>query len=299
MVVLGGGTLAYLVLATAGLAVLGAAVLVQRGELRVWYPMMTMAVVAVAGWFLTGVNRADAFLHGRYIEVMAPLLVALGVIGAATFPTKWALRAVFGAAVIAGLYGAWAGPGNNWVRPRSPVMMLGTEVGGAPFGGNFFEPGAAATVAVVVGMAFVGAAAYRHWAAGAVAAVAIAVGVWSGTVALDDLQSNSAMGQTQATLDMVVIDRIAIDIERIPPGVAAAIAWEVGLDRTVLDVDDQTTHVVLPVGVVPPAGATFAAGQPQPELPNGAAPEPDEPHDESVGAEPQLAGFTFWRLAAE
>lgn len=298
MAVLGTGTLAYLVLATAGLAVLGVAVVVQRGELRVWYPAMTLAVAAVAGWFLTGVDRADAFLHGRYIEVMAPLLVALGVIGAATFPTKLAMRTVFGASIVAGLFGAWAGPGNNWARPRSPVMMLGTEVGGAPWGGNFFEPGAAATVAVVVGMAFVGAAAYRHWAAGAVAVVAVGLGVWSGTIALDDLQNHSAVGQTQETLDAVAIERIAIDTEQIPPGLAAAIAWEVGLDRTALDIDAETTHVVLPVGVVPPDGALFAAGQTQPDMPGGQDNDPEEPHSADSPPEPELTGFTFWRLAS-
>ena len=253
------GTVAYLLLATAGLVVLGAMVLVRHRVVAATYLGMIVAVVAVAGWFLTGVDRSDAYLHGRYIEVMAPLLVALGVVAARELPRRLTNRLVVGGVVVAGLYGAWAGPGDNWARPRSPVMMLGTEVSGAPFGGDFFEPGAAASVAVVVGLAIVAAARRRTWAAPAVAAPLIAVAVLSGIAALDSLQEGSVVGHVQVALAGQRIDELVIDTERVPGNIAAAVAWEVGLDHASREIGIDTTHLLLPGDARPPPGATAVA----------------------------------------
>jgi hypothetical protein len=258
MVIRGLGTVAYLVLATAGLAVLGFAVLLRSRELRVWYLGMLGAVVLVAGWFLVGVERADAYLQGRYIEVMAPLLVALGVIGARELAPRLAVRLVAGAAIFAGLYGAWAGPGDNWARgPRSPVMMLGTEVGGAPFGGHLFEPGAAATVAVIVGVAMIVAARARSWMPPLIAAAAITVAVLSGIETLDQLQQRSVMGQVQAALADADIAQITIDADRVPSNLAGAVAWEVGFDRASTELEVDTTHLLLPADAPAPIDATL------------------------------------------
>ena len=70
MVIRGTGTVGYLVLATAGLAVIGVVVLLRSPPVGPWVFLQAVAVVVVAGWFLTGVQRADAYLHGRYIEVI-------------------------------------------------------------------------------------------------------------------------------------------------------------------------------------------------------------------------------------
>jgi hypothetical protein len=225
---------------------------------------MLAAVMAMAGWFLTGVGRSDAYLHGRYIDVMAPLLVALGVVGVRELAPAITARIVVVGGIGGGLYGAWAGPGDNWVRPRSPVMMLGTEVGGAPFGGDIFEPGAAATVALVVGLAFIGASRWRAtaWMPALVAGGAITLGVWSGLAALDSLQRDSVMGQVQAALADVEIDRIAIDTDRVPANVAAAVAWDVGLDHaserhSSFDRDPDATHLLLASDAPAPAGGTL------------------------------------------
>ncbi len=256
MAVHGGGTVAYLVLATAGLAVIGAVVIVNGRRGGAWYLAMVAAVVAIAGWFLTGVDRSDAYLHGRYIEVMAPLLVALGVVGLAALPRRFSLRLVVGAAVVAGIYGAWAGPGDVWTRPRSPVMMLGTEVGGAPFGGDFFEPGAATTMALLVGVALV-LARRRIWTTAIVAAAAVTLAVFSGIEALDQLQQGSVVGQVQMALAEIEIDEIVIDTGRVPSNLAGAVAWEVGFDRVSAGIDPGTTHLLLPSDAAGPADATL------------------------------------------
>ena len=253
------GTVAYLVLATAGLALLGVVLLLRSRELRVWYLAMVGAVVLVAGWFLTGVARSDAYLHGRYIEVMAPLLVALGVIGARELAPRTAIRIVVIGSIMAGIYGAWAGPGDNWARPRSPVMMLGTEVSGAPFGGNFFEPGAAASVAAIVGIAVIVASRRRPPILPVVAAMVVAVAVWSGIEALDQLQESSVVGQVQLALVDVEIERIVIDVERVPSNLAGAVAWEVGLDHASSEIGIGTSHLLLPADASAPPNATLVA----------------------------------------
>ena len=90
MVVRGTGTVGYLVLATAGLAIIGVVVLLRSPPVGPWVFLEALAVVVVAGWFLTGVERADTYFHGRYVEVMAPMLVAAGIIGLARMRAVWA-----------------------------------------------------------------------------------------------------------------------------------------------------------------------------------------------------------------
>ncbi|MFT7610815.1 MAG: hypothetical protein ACI9MX_003902 [Candidatus Aldehydirespiratoraceae bacterium] len=265
MVVHGGGTLAYLMLATGGFAALGLAFLVRR-RLAVGLAALAVvgSIVAVAGWFLTGVGRSDAYLHGRYIEVAAPLLVALGVIAAKELPWRPVVAVISTSVVLSGFYGAWAGPGNNWQRPRSPVMMLGTEVSGAPFGGNFFEPGAAASMALLVGLMVVVAARIRPEAPLLVMAATLAVAIPSGIAALDSLQENSVVGAVQLALAGEEIDLIVLDTELVSSNLTAAVAWEVGFDHATEALEIGTTHLLLPAEAASPPGARLVA-----ELPGG------------------------------
>jgi hypothetical protein len=254
MALRGGGTLAYLVLATAGLAVVGLLVMARRRDVVTIYAAMVTGTVAVSGWFLVGVGRADAYLHGRYIEVLAPLLVALGVIGLARLPWRLSASAIAGSVVVAGLYGAWAGPGNNWATSRTPVMMLGTEVSGAPFGQSVFEPGAAAAVGVLAGLLLLAAARGRVGELPLVAGVIVAIAVMSGTEAIDSLRDNSTVGEVQVALADIEIDRLVID-ERVPSTLAGAVAWEVGFDRSSRQISTDMTHLLLPPEATAPAGA--------------------------------------------
>ena len=260
MAMRGGGTVAYLVLATAGLAVVGAIMLLRDREVAVVYAAMLGATVAVAGWFLTGLTRADSYLHGRYIEVLAPLLVALGVVGARQLPWRTCALAITGPVVLAGLYGAWVGPDNIWATDRTPGMMLGVEVGGAPLGGATFQPGAAATAALVAGLVVLAAARGRAWEPPFVAALLVAAALISGTKTIDSLRDNNTVGQVQAVLaDVDVdVDRLVID-ERLPSTLSGAVAWEVGLDRTSRVISPEMTHLLLPADVVAPNGAVAVA----------------------------------------
>ncbi|MDG2029212.1 MAG: hypothetical protein P8J50_19115 [Acidimicrobiales bacterium] len=261
MVVHAGGTVAYLVIATAGLAVLGALVLLSDRWMAATVGGVLIGTVAVAGWFLTGVDRADAWLHGRYIEILAPPLVAFGVIGARNLSWKLSAPLLGGSVVVAGFYGAWAGPGDNFgSNKRSPVMMLGTEVSGAPFGGTFFEVGAAASVGLVVGLLMIAAAHTRPQVTAVVATLAISLGVWSGLAALESLQENSVVGQVQAS---ALADEdaalIVIDTDRVARNLTAAVAWEAGLDHVAAELTAGATHLLLPADEQPPSGATLVA----------------------------------------
>ena len=258
MAVRGGGTIAYLVLATGGLAVLGGLLLLRRREIAVVYGAMLVATVAVAGWFLAGVDRSDAFLHGRYIEVLAPLLVALGVIAARELPWRRSAAVIAGSVVVGGLYGAWAGPGDVWARSRTPVMMLGVEVGGAPFGQQIFEPGAAAALALMAGMLLLAAARGRAWEAPVIAGVIVTAAVLSGTEAIDSLRDNTTVGEVQAALADIEVDRLVVD-ERVPSTLGGAVAWEVGLDHTSRQMSIDTTHLLLPPEAVAPDRAERVA----------------------------------------
>ena len=79
MAQLGVGALSYLVIAGTGIAVWG---VVRLGEHRPvgWSVLLLgVAVLAITSWFITGVLRADKWFHGRYIEVMAPVVLAVGL----------------------------------------------------------------------------------------------------------------------------------------------------------------------------------------------------------------------------
>ena len=190
--------------------------------------------------------------------MLAPLLVALGVIGARQLPWRTCALAITGPLVVAGLYGAWAGPGDNWAGSRTPVMMLGTEVSGAPFGGSIFQPGAAAAAGLVAGLLIVAAARRRVWATTSVAGLLIAAAVVSGVQAIDSLRDNSTVGQVQVALADVDVERLVVD-GRVSSTMLGAVAWEVGLDRTSRERSSDTTHLLLPPDAVAPSSAVVIA----------------------------------------
>ena len=252
------GTGAYLTLAGTGILLIGLVMTARRPIVGPALIGMLGATVAVAGWFLTGVSRSDAWLHGRYVEVFAPLLLTLGLVSLKHLTGKPAIGLVVVAPIVAGIIAAWAGPGNNWNVPRSPVMMLGVEVSGAPFGSDFFEPGAAASVAIVVG-----ALLWWLWklerqvAATAVFAAVVALGVASGLEGLDQLHDGNISGQTAGVFeDPDAVDELYVDIERVSPNLIAALSWEVGFGDTTSSLTPATTHLLLPPDAQPPAGAT-------------------------------------------
>ncbi len=259
------GALTYLVLAGSLVAVWGTVVLVR--DRRTW-PVLAMglAVLGVAAWFLTGVPRADRWLHGRYIEVMAPILVAVGLATLDRVRVRMALGLGFAVPALAGIVAAWNGPGNTWADARSPVMMLGVEVSGAPYGGAIFEPGAAASVAIVAGL--LAWAAARRIGAGGAAVVVIVLSVWaidSGDSTLDQLYDGTPAGDVAANLPAdEVIDEVFVDTGRLSPNLTNALAWEVGFDHAVTRATSATTHLLIPTDAEAPPGATlvveFAGG---------------------------------------
>lgn len=261
MLIRGAGTVGYLVLATAGLAVIGLVVLLRSPPVGPWVFLQLVAVVAVAGWFLTGVQRADAYLHGRYIEVMAPILVGLGIIGLARMRALWAGLAMAVAIVSSGVWGAWAGPGDNWSEARSPVMMLGAEAGGAPFGNDVFEPGAAAFVALAVGLALL--IAFRRpqpWLGLVLATVVLSLGTASDLEALDQLYETATLRTVQQDLGDIPISQIAVDVEGLSRNLTGAVAWEVGFDDTSIQISadrisPDTSHLLLRADAPAPPGA--------------------------------------------
>ncbi len=261
-----GGTLAYLVLATAALAVPGAIWLARKRGARHAVLAMTAACVATAGWFLTGAERADTWLHGRYVEVTAPVLVALGVVALGRLSRRACLTAVVCAPTAAGIYAAWAGPGDNWENYRSPPMMFGVEPAGAPFGAEVFEPGAAAAVALAVGLAMWLGLRSRaaNWVP-ALFAVLAGIGVASGLASLDGHYEGRITGRIAATgVDLDEVGELHIDLASASAYMASGVAWEVGLDQTTVTATENTTHVLLGPDAEPPPGAsaviTFGEG---------------------------------------
>lgn len=253
------GTGAYLTLAGTGILLIGLVMTVRRPIVGPALLGMFGATVAVAGWFLTGVGRSDAWLHGRYVEVFAPVLLALGLASLKHMSWKPALGLVVAAPIAAGIIGAWAGPGNNWNTPRSPVMMLGVEVSGAPFGSSVFEPGAAASVSILVGLVL-----WRLWRldrqiiATVVLSGVVALGVASGLEGLDKLYDGNISGRTSGVFDDVeAVGELYVDTERVSPNLIAALAWEVGFDDTTKLRTSATTHLLLAPDAPPPAGATL------------------------------------------
>jgi len=256
-----GGTLAYLILAATALVVPGIVLLARRRPVGHVALAVVAASVAVAGWFLTGLDRADAWLHGRYVEVLAPVLLALGVIAVPKASRRLGLTALIFAPVAAGLYAAWAGPGDNWLKPRAPVMMFGVEPAGAPFGGDVFEPGAAASVSMLVGLAlWFGLRSVRKPAAVLVPllfAALAGVGMLSGLRSLDQLYEGRMIGRIEATgVDLDEVGGLHIDLGSASSYLASAMAFEVGFEETSLTRSEHTTHVLLGPGAEPPPGAS-------------------------------------------
>jgi len=256
MIVHAMGATAYLVLAGAGLAALGAVALWRSGpagRAAMWSGAVT---VAMAGWFLTGVGRSDAYLHGRYVEVFAPVLVSAGIVSLTRLRFSVSISAVAGTVAAAGVVAAWAGPGNNWVHQRSPVMMLGVEIAGAPFGAVEFEPGAAASVALLVGLTMVLTMRTPRLVLTAVtAALAVSIGTLSGLDGLDSLYQASIAGNVEQAFGEIHVDRLMIADESIPPPVWDAVAWRVGFDSTTTTFDSEVTHLLLGTEVEPPSGS--------------------------------------------
>ena len=254
------GAVTYLVLAGTGIAAWGCIVLAQRrGD---GWPALAIgaAVLAVAAWFLTGVPRADKWLHGRYIEVMAPVVIAAGLVHLRSLRWRPAVGVLVALPALAGVVAAWNGPGNTWAQSRSPVMMFGVEVSGAPYGGTAFEPGAAASVAIVVGLAGWVLARRRTEAAAAFLVSASLWGAHSGLGTLDELFDGTAAGQVAQRLDPdESIGEVFVDIETVSPNLTNAVAWEVGFDDSVTTRTDRTTHLLLAVDAEPPAGSTLVA----------------------------------------
>ena len=184
------------------------------------------------------------------------MLVAAGVVGLRRLRWTESVPLLAASPVAAGLVAGWAGPGATWNDARSPVMMLGVEISGAPFRSVVFEPAAAASTALVVGLVLWVSSRTGH--AGVVLAVAVgfsAAGVASGVVKLEQLHEESISGQVELALDE--LDGLTVAIEpAVAPNAAAAIAWRVGLDRTVPWADAaEATHLVLPADDAPPPGA--------------------------------------------
>ncbi len=250
------GTLAYLVVVGVGITLVGAWAMWRAGIVGRAFGIAVVISTAVAGWFLTGVPRSDAYLHGRYIEILAPILFSAGIVGLTRL--KWSTSAlvITIGTVVAGVVAAWAGPGDNWAHPRSPVMMLGVEISGAPFGSSVFEPGAAAAVALVVGLLLMaGMQRRRLVVTGAAFFAAVALGIWSGTVGLRALYQSSMAASVDAAIDNVEITRLWIDDSAVASSASGALAWRVGFDFVTDLPDDRVSHLLRRSGGQAPAGA--------------------------------------------
>ena len=255
MLMLGTGTVAYLLMATAAVAFVGAWAWWRQGLVGRVAVAMVAATVVMAAWFLTGIPRGDKWLHGRYVEAVAAPLVALGIVHLARVERRW-LAGLAGAIAVAGVWAAWAGPGDNWSRPRSPVMMLGVEAAGAPFGAPRFEPGAAASVAIVALVVLWLLARYRPLAMVVALIGLLTLASMSVEDGLDDLHAMSVAAEADALLVEVGNgETLAVD-----PMVASptwiAVAWRFGLDDVVVGPADGATYILVPADTEGPIGAT-------------------------------------------
>ena len=254
------GALTYMVLAGTGLAVWGVVTL-ARSRPNGW-PVLAVGVsiLVVAAWFLTGIPRADKWLHGRYVEVMAPVLVAVGIGHLHRLRARWAVVLLFGVPALGGVVAAWNGPGNTWASARSPVMMLGVDVGGAPYGNDIFEPGAAAAVAIVVGLAAWALGQWRIEAAGLLLVATCAWGAHSGLETLDQLYERTAAGEIDERLNPdLEVGELFTDVATVSPNLTNALAWHIGFDRSVIETSPQTTHVLVTPAATPPGGSRLVA----------------------------------------
>ncbi|MCQ3813197.1 MAG: hypothetical protein KTU85_02100 [Acidimicrobiia bacterium] len=265
----GVGALSYLALASAGVAVIGVVVLARCVPSGSWVLLGAGGVLLVSAWFLVGGHRADAYLHGRYIEVLAPLLVALGVIGLVQVRAVWVPALMAGSIVFAGFWGAWAVPEDVWLEPRSPLMMLGVEAAGAPFGNAVFEPGAAASVALLVAalMFWAFRRASLCWGLGLLLMV-VALGTSSNLATLDALFGDATLSNVQRAIEDLDIDRIALDLDGLSPNLTAAVVWQVGFDnaadyaefdRAAYQAGSRFSHVLLRADGIAPFDAELVA----------------------------------------
>ncbi len=255
------GAVTYLVLAGTGLVVIGLIALARR-RLMGW-PTIAMlgAVLSVAAWFLTGVPRADKWLHGRYIEVLAPVVIAVGLVHVRAANRRLKIAGFVVLPAMGGLIAAVNGPGHIWSQPRLPIMMFGVDGSGAPFGSDSFEPGIAAAVAIVVGVV--------AWQALDRGRIVLAwawlvgmsmLGVVSGLESLDQLYASAAMGTVDEGLKGVgPIAEVFVDTDTVSPNLSNAVAWFVGFDNTVITATPATTHILIPAEAIPPLGSIEVA----------------------------------------
>jgi len=261
MAQLGVGALSYLVIAGTGIAVWGVVRLGERRPVGWSVLLLGLAVLAITSWFITGIPRADKWFHGRYIEVMAPVVLAVGLANLHRLRWRVAAAVLFGVPMLAGVYAAWNGPGNTWLTPRSPVMMLGAEVSGAPYGSPIFEPGAAAFVAILAGLAVWGLARWRGTEVAAGVFVVLSLwGAHSGDRVLDTLFPSTAIGEVDAGLPVdETIGELWVDTSTVSPNLTNALAWRVGFGETTLVINEGTTHWLIPPDAEPPARAELVA----------------------------------------
>lgn len=265
MLTRGTGTFAYLILATAGTAIVGVYALVcsrpdstqakasaprqsvvgqsiERkprfafSQAGMWAGVAGLGVVVVAGWFLTGPMRADVFLHGRYIEVLAPTLVALGIAALASMRKRVAVMIVAPAIVASGVWASLAGGANNWENPRSPVMMLGVEAAGAPFGNSVFQPIAVAGVGLAV-FALLCLLFSRPLLGLGVAVLVLGIAIASTLTTLEALYETATLNDVEKSFAEIEIERVAIDVRSLRPNLTGAVAYYVGFERASVDFD--------------------------------------------------------------
>lgn len=258
---LGMGATTYLVLAGTGIVVWGVVRLARDRSVGWSVLLVGLAVLAITSWFITGIPRADKWLHGRYIEVMAPVLLTVGLVNLRKLTWRWAVPLLIALPASGGVIAAWNGPGNNWLNARSPVMMFGVEVAGAPYASPIFEPGAAASVSIAVGLLAWGLTKWRGVEVAAALLVVLSVwGAHSGDRTVDALFEGTAMGQVDASLPAdEIIGEVFVDTATVSPNLTNAIAWRAGFDHTTLTFGEATTHLLIPPDATPPTGAELVA----------------------------------------
>ena len=140
-------------------------------------------------------------------------------------------------------------------------MMLGVEVSGAPYGGDIFEPGAAASVAIVAGLAMWALARWRG--PGRAAALAVLLAMWaidSGDSTLDQLYASTPAAEAAVLIpDDEPIGEVFVDTAAVSPNLTNAVVWEVGFDQAVTETTSATSHLLIAVDAVPPPDSVIIA----------------------------------------